>query len=248
MKWLRRLLTLLLLCGLPPYTFADSSQQTALHPFTATYKLSLGSLTFGTVNVVLTIDAQGDYHYQAKTVTTGLISILRDDEVTEISRGRLKVDRVIPSHYSYHHKRPKKHHEVDLTFKWPEKKVINRTPESLWTMSIQPGVQDKFSQQLALMLSLNRQEEPFTFRVADGGRLKTYDYLNQGSERVETTAGNYHSIRLDRQKNRRQSKATLWMAPELNYLPVKIVRHDGDNTFQMLLTELAWQPVVSNLN
>lgn len=239
---MKRNLQMLLICGmLLIYKCALADGGQLLYPFSAKYKLSLGGMTLGNVSVSLDIDTQGNYQYAAHTVTTGLVAVIRDDEVSEISRGTINHNRVTPQHYSYSHKKPDQHRQVNLTFQWDKQKVINQTPGSLWSMSITPGVQDKFSQQLALILQLNEGEERFEYRVADGGRLKSYTYTNQGSEQITTSAGNFHSIRLTRQKQGRESKATFWMAPELNYLPVKVIRHEGDDQFHMELVSITWK-------
>ena len=242
MKRPLQILLLSLICGiqlLPSISHADGGL--SLFPFKAEYQLSLGNMTFGHVSVTLQIDTQGHYQYQAHTVTTGLVAIFRDDEVTEMSTGTISPKGVKPQQYSYSHKRPERHREVDLTFKWDEHKVINKAAESLWSMSIVEKVQDKLSQQLALILDLNEGLDHFEYRVADGGRLKSYHYTNLGSEEITTPAGNYHTIKLARQKEQKESNATLWMAPELNYFPVKIIRYEGDKQFEMALTGISWQ-------
>ena len=109
-------------------------------------------------------------------------------------------------------------------------------------MAIPDGVQDKFSQQLALTQQLPGNGDSIKFEVADGGRLKIYQFTPQGEERLKTEVGEYTTIKLTREKDVRPSNATLWMAAELNYLPIKIVKQEKDNQFVMELRTITWLP------
>jgi len=46
-----------------------------------------------------------------------------------------------------------------------------------------------------------------------------------------------------RSKDNRPSRASLWLAPELNYLPVKVERTEKDGQFIMELSWVNWGQV-----
>lgn len=211
-----------------------------IQPFTAVYDLNRGGIPFGRVTIELNLSGDGGYRYQARTVPVGLIAVFRDDEIIERSEGRIEQAQIIPDRYLYHHKREKKPRRIALRFDWEQQLVINNTGDSNWSMPIPPHTQDKFSQQLALMHALSGSGETQRFEVADGGKLKTYRFIPRGEEPVETAAGRFTALRLERRKNERESRASLWVAPELNYLPVRIERHDKDEPYAMLLKSIRW--------
>lgn len=224
---------LLLSWGLP------QAAEPPLKPYSAQYRLSMGQFVIGNVEISLEL-ANGRYHYRAFTAPVGLAAVFRKDQITEQSEGHLDNSRIIPSRYYYQHKKPKKSRQVKLEFDWNSNLVTNRTAESHWTMQVPQGTQDKFSQQLALMLALCRGEKQTEFQVADGGLLKTYHYTEVDRERVKTAAGEHDTIKLARNKGKRPSRASLWFAPTLNCLPVKIAKHEDDGDYVMELISVTW--------
>lgn len=239
----RFLLTLLLAAGLvsPLPGIAQSATGQTLKSYSAEYRVSMGSLVIGRANITLRLSGDGQYSYHAYTAPVGLAAIFRKDEITEQSEGWIVDDAIIPSRYLYTHKRPKRTRQVNLDFNWPDSRVANHTAGSLWSMEIPKGTQDKFSQQLALILALGRGDRAAEYQVADGGLLKSYRYTEVNRELISTKSGEYQTIRLARNKDDRPSRATLWFAPDLNFLPVRIAKHEKDGDYVMELISVTWQ-------
>ena len=215
-------------------------QDLRLKPFTAEYDLSRGMLVFAKVQVSLTLLPPNRYRYEARTQPTGLYHLIRNDEITEISKGVVKSGRVTPLHYHYHHKKTDSDHQMDLEFNWQALNVVNRTPDSRWIMKIDPGTQDKFGHQLTLMLALAGGERDIRLKVADGGKTKHYRFEFQAEELIHTPEGSYQALKMVRTKDGKPSLASLWLAPEINYLPVRMERKEKDGPFVMKLNSFRW--------
>ncbi|MCK4587906.1 MAG: DUF3108 domain-containing protein, partial [Gammaproteobacteria bacterium] len=77
--------------------------------------------------------------------------------------------------------------------------------------------------------------------VADGGKLKSYDAVIQKTETIETPAGEFETIRVNRDDGKRVT--TLWCAPDLNYLPVRIEHYKkGDTKVNAYLVKVKGLP------
>lgn len=222
--------------GLP----AAEPPHDALRPFSATYHLSRAGILFGEVVVTLSISPEGDYRYRARTLTRGPVTLFRDDEVTEESEGRLVDGAVRPDRYSYSHRRDDDTRDASLTFDHGAGVVRHAIGGTRWTLPVPAGTQDKFSQQLALMRSLLDGIERPGFPVADGGGLRTYRYEPVGRETLETPVGPVDAVALARRKDDQPSRMTLWLAPALRFLPVKIERREEDDRFTMSLQAVTW--------
>ncbi len=222
--------------GLP----AAEPPRDALRPFSATYHLSRAGILFGEVTVTLSISPEGNYRYRARTLTRGPVTLFRDDEVTEESEGRLVDGAVRPDRYSYSHRRDDGTRDASLAFDHEAGAVRHAIGGSRWSLSVPAGTQDKFSQQLALMRSLLDGAERPEFPVADGGGLKTYRYEPVGRETLKTPAGRLEAVALARRKDGQPSRMTVWLAPALHFVPVKIERREADDRFTMSLQSVSW--------
>lgn len=234
--WVLTMLTWVL-AWIPP----AAAGQPGLRPFEAEYQLRRDSVVFGKMLLSLSISETGDYLYQASTLATGLAAVLRSDQITELSEGRIRGDSVVPERYLYHHQRAEKPRHITLDFDWQSQRVTNHAAGEHWTMPIMENTQDKFSQQLALMLQAQQGAEQIEFPVADGGRLKNYRYDHKGLATLETPVGIFPALRLDRRKDARPSQSSIWLAPEMNFLPLKIERRGDSGVVRMELLSVDWK-------
>jgi hypothetical protein len=84
-----------------------------------------------------------------------------------------------------------------------------------------------------LDLLQNPKQKTFNYLIADGGRLKHYQIKRLEQETITTPLGSINTVKFKRQRDRDSDKdreTTLWCAPELNYLPVKLEHIEKDGT------------------
>ena len=217
-----------------------SAPASALSPYTAQYELTRNDTLLGSVTIQLNYPDKSSYLYSARTETSGLVAFFRDDEIIESSQGQITGRNVRPNSYRYNHKRKDNPRLVELTFDWQKGEVLNRHADSSWSMSIPGDTQDKFSQQLALMLALAEGKRSLKFNVADGGRLKAYHYELLEKEKLQLPAGTFSTLKLSRRKGSGKVNATYWMAPELAFLPVRIERLGREHRVLMTLRSVSW--------
>ncbi len=231
-------LLLLLAAAIPSLLWADKSQP--IPPFIAHYQLDRGVIPVGEVVVTLAISGDGRYSYRSQTRLIGLAAQFRQDEIDEVSQGSIKDLQIVPEQYSYQHRRTGDDRNLSLNFDWHKNRAIHEIKDSRWSMAVPKGVQDKFSQQLSLMLAMTTSPKLLDIQVADGGGLKQYRYTLDGEEVVNTTIGDYQAVKAIRSKSGRPSQTTLWLAPELHYLPIRIERTRGGNPYRLSLLKIQW--------
>jgi hypothetical protein len=219
---------------------AKSSSDRRIKPFQAEYHVSLRGIPAAKIDVSLELDINGGYRYRQHSVPMGLLALFRKDEITEVSEGVIRENRVIPSSYLYKRERSKKPKQVKLLFDWNSGRVSGRERESDWSLSIPAGAQDKFSKQLAMMVAMNSAQHAVSFKVADDERLKTYHFRPQGVEAVKTERKEYQALKIVRSKEGRPSKSTLWLAPDLHFLPIKVEKTEQGNRYVMELVSVQW--------
>ena len=180
--------------------------------------------------------ADGSYSYRSETQATGLIALLRNDLILEITNWLLEGDNIKPVHYSYSHTRTKKERQVTIDFDWGKRQITNSINGEAWNMPVEPGTMDKLLYQLAIMRDLKSGKSPISYTIADGGKIKTYNFELVGEEMLDTPLGEFHTLKLLRDKPNSRRKTTLWCARELEYLPVRVenIESDGRKTVAVI--------------
>jgi Protein of unknown function (DUF3108) len=205
-------------------------QAASLPSFTATFKIMRDSLRLGTNEVALTVEENGDYRYESHTWPSSWISWLLKEDLRELSRGIMDRTGIRPLFYHYQRSGRRTTRTAELTFDWKTSTVVNNVDDSRWEMTIPSGTLDKLSTQLGMMLELQNGATDKTFAVADGGKLKQYAFQVIGTEIVDLPPGRFETVKLNRVGDNTQKSTYIWCAPELHYLPVRILQHKKDQS------------------
>ena len=228
-RWLVSVLALMVCTP----SFADHS----FSPFTAVYKVSRNNSDIGIRTHDLSLK-KNQYIYHATMHATGFASILKSGEVSETSQWQLNNDQIVPLRYEYRDTDNDNRH-AQLEFNWDKNSVTNKVGKKPWKMKIPVGTQDKFSYMLALMQDLKHGKKNTEYKIADGGRLKTYQFTTLKKETITTPLGEFNTVKLQRTRVGKKNRITyLWLLPEKHYLPIKVERHKGGNVYTMVITEL----------
>ena len=222
---------LLVLLALFPVSTLEAAEN-PLKPFRAEYTLHQDDEVIAITKISLTNIGENLWRYRNASEPTGWLGTILGIKVIQESEWSWN-DHIRPSRYRYDRSGKEKH--VHMQFDWQNMKVTNVINGDPWQMEIPEGTQDKLSINLALMAHLAQSETDISFPVADGGRLKTYDFKIVGREHINTPLGQINTIRISRNKRgRKDRQAILWLSPELGYLPVRIEKADSDDEIATL--------------
>lgn len=206
-------------------------------PFVAIYALSQGSVSFGTMERRFELNADGAYRFVSRMNTSGVVALIRSDKFTESSSGQLRDGHFEPDNYSYHNSHGDKHHA--LRFDYHTHMVTRSDQVDGWRAAMPNAVLDKLVYQMQMMLDLAMQPSKLHYTIADKNKLKDYLFDNRGREDVETDAGRYSAIRLERGASDNDHGTVVWCAEALNWLPVKVEYRDkGGSVTTALLRSL----------
>ena len=206
-----------------------------LTPFDAQFRVSRNSLPLGTMEIHLTFDDQGAYTYSSYTKPGQIIGWFISDRVHEISKGNYVDDRIVPLRYEYLQDNGKRKKQTELDFDWPADQVWTESEGQRWAQPLVANAHDKYSQQLALRIDLAKGEQEISYAVADGGKIKTYHYRVAGEDDIDLPYGRLKCLKVRRSKESNPPDYTIWVAPELDYLPVKIERQRSSGNFAIEL-------------
>lgn len=208
---------------------------TPLPDFEVQYTLRYENVRVGEANYEL--QQQGDtYLYESRSKPAGIAAWFRKERVVEHSRWTWHEGRVRPLQYLYRRSGGRSERNAELIFDWDSLQVENRVAGHPWQMDIPPDTLDKMVVTLALMQDLASGARDVEYAIADGGKLKTYRFKVVGEERVETPAGSFETLKLERLRDDNKRYTALWCAPDLHYLPVKLLQRETDN--RLITSEL----------
>jgi len=189
-------------------------------------------MTVGITEWRLTATDPGHYLYESRREPRGVLALLRGDIIVERSEGlRDARDALRPLHYRYRRSGGSKDRKLSIDFAWNTATENILARGDRWRLSVPEGTLDKLIYVLALMRDLATGRTDLEYTIADGGKLKHYRFRRDGRERIETALGNYQTVRLQRIHHTNTTRATtLWFAPSLSYLPVRINHRDRHGT------------------
>ncbi len=224
----------LLLCS----SLLSAESPFQLRSFDAGFQVTNYGVPLGSLTLQLTLTEGGEYLYHAHTRPERLVDWFQTDEVQETSEGVLQNSSIVPHAYEYRLGNGETRNLTRLQFDWPDQRVWTESGGTRWAQEISPGVQDKFSQQLAIRFDLANGRQQVSYQVADGGRLKRYQFRVVGREWIQTPLGRLKCLKVNRSKEGRAPDFTIWFAPSLDYLPVRIERDRFLGRYRMELKQL----------
>jgi hypothetical protein len=205
-------------------------------PFTVTYELRHNAVLLARMERSLQAGADGTWVYESRSSPAGLLGLVRRDHMTERSVWRPAGGHPRPLRYEYHHiGRGSERHAV-LEFDWAAHSVTNEINGHAWRMHLPGPVLDKLLYQYALTRDLRNGATEFSYEVADGGGIKIYRFERDGTETLHTRLGTLETVKLHRLDS--GSSTTIWCAPALDYMPVRVEQYRDRRIFSLTISAL----------
>jgi hypothetical protein len=221
--------TLAIIGLLASTVMVTSPEAASLPEFEASFTLSRGNLRIGTSTVSLSRGKDGDYLYESRSTPSRWISWLLKDKLHELSRGHLDASGIRPVYYRYQRSGGSRERKAELQFDWEHHSVVNHVDDSVWKMDIPDGTLDRLASQLGVMLALQDNKTEMSFNIADGGKLREYNFKVVARETLELPAGSFETVKLVKIRRNSKRETYIWCAPELSYLPVRIWQREKDD-------------------
>jgi len=211
--------------------------------FRARYHVAAAGFPVGVMERSFERFPDGRFRFWSLTRARGLVALFRSERVEESSEGRLIAPHGLrPDRYTYQ-RGGGKPRTVDIAFDWSIPRAVNTINEQQWQLAIKPGTVDRLVYQLHIMQDVaNGASGPFVYPVADGGKLKLYHFERISEETVDVPLGRFRTIRLERRYEKADTHATVWVAPELHHLPVRVLHHENGITTRVSLESVDFAP------
>ncbi|WP_231491603.1 DUF3108 domain-containing protein [Microbulbifer sp. HZ11] len=162
-------------------------------------------------------------------------------KIEEYSRFAQQGTRLTPQHYDYQKSGLGRDRHTALSFEDGGKRILNIYDKSRSIDNAPANIQDKISYQLQLAIDIANGKTPLQYQVADGKKIRDYEFEVAGEETINTPMGKVRTIKVQRVRGKDADRVTnIWFAPEWNYALVKLMqREENGKSYQITLTKLS---------
>lgn len=195
--------------------------------YTAEYRTSFKGLP---VTNVRTLE-RGEDHYQLTNEARNFLGRIREQETFSIDQNH----RIDPVRYAYERSILGSKRKETAVFHPIEGRVVTLYKGEEEEMPLTEGLFAPLSYQFAMRRDLLDGRRELTYPVVRRGRIKEYRYRIQGEETLETPLGDLRTLKLKRDRDSSDRETYLWVAVELDYLPVKLHQKEDGESYEMLI-------------
>ncbi len=224
------------LASLPAFAGGNALPE-PLSTFRAEYRVTNGSIELGTTAISLQPD-NGGWHYRSVTEATGLASLFVSGQAIEATRLEPHNGRLRPTVYD--HTDPDEEDNVRIDFDWGAHTATVRDADGTRALDLEADTLDGFSATLAMIQRVARGEEDIRIAtIDDDGEHETLVFRRAGRESISAPFGTFDTVRVDRVRKGKKRETTTWLAPELDWIAVRIdQRKNGELSGRLELTGL----------
>ncbi|MGF1545735.1 MAG: DUF3108 domain-containing protein [Thiotrichales bacterium] len=227
----------LLFCSLVSMNAGGVNAATPFVNFDAVYEVSAAGLQVGEAHIQLRVD--GDtFVYSKQTSSRGIASLLRNENVSEVSRGTLSGNRVRIQSYNYTQKRGSERREDNIEF-MGDGSVRGNYKGKPYELSVRDDVIDRAAVELLLVRDARPElNNALAYSIVERGTLKDIQFRHEGSETVKVPAGEFACERYSTVREAAKRSTSFCLSPSLGNKLVHAVHDEKGMRIEMGLKSL----------
>jgi hypothetical protein len=223
-RWSRGF-ALALLGVLPLATFA--AERAPLEPFTLHYEVLRNGKPLGEATLSLNHVEGETWEFLSHTRGTHGLASLAGAEIIERSEFRWLAGRPELLQYRFSQEVAFKRKQRAMTRSGA--RIDSVDGQRTHDLPFEAGVMDRNSVVLAIGADLARgAPDAMRYRVANREAVEWQRYRRVGREQVDTPAGRFDAIRVERVREKPGRSTTTWVAASLGHVPVRSVHREAD--------------------
>lgn len=206
--------------------------------FELVYRFTLNGQFLG--NVTDRFQRREGRQYQLTSVAKpeGHLALLLPT-LTLTSQGTYKPQQLIPKFYrQVRSNAPAKAAQAE--FDWSKGLLMHHYKGRTAETPLPSGTQDALSQ-LYVFAMMQALPDKLDMPVTNGRKLMTYRYEKRPGPRIETPLGSFDTVEYRRIAEAGENLISVWVAPALHHLPVRIRVKEDTGVFEQELIKLDYQ-------
>ena len=180
------------------------------------------------------------YSFELITEPTGFWKVITKGSVIERSRFVIENDQLKTYDYHLIDTIRKKSRESESEFNWSTSKITGYYKDREIDIPLEGKTLSRIVLQLQIMHDQEKQIASTDYLILDKDALKKITVFPE--EFITETSvpfGKFQTIKISHQSENSERLNSLWLAPELNFIPIKISQSiNGKTSFEATLTQL----------
>lgn len=212
--------------------FTASMSSYALTPFNATYQFSYNNKNVGDATRKLSLSGNvWTYLFSAKIPVLGSAS--------EVSKFSISNNRIQSISFNRNTKVLMRSDSTSYAFKPQQKQIITNRKGEQRVLTWQSGVLDDLNAELQVRIDLENGGIKAHYPVASYKKVENRQFVKVANEKVTAADGkSYDTVKIRLSHSNGERTTYFWIAPSLQYLPVKVAHQDKKNSYSLLLKKL----------
>jgi len=181
----------------------------------------------------------GKYHIVSESDPVGVLALLVRTRLKVVSNGTVTPAGLRPEQFDYG-RLDDASKSVSATFDWSAGLLRMAFDGRNETAPILAGAQDGLSVMYQFMFLQADNLRDLAFQMTRNGRkIEHYNYQLAGNERLDTKLGTLNTLHLVKKREANDNAVEIWLAPERNFFPVKLLIVENDGTkYEQVITRL----------
>ena len=210
--------------------FAGVNQAFAMSPFQASYQFSYNGKNMGSATRTLSQSGNNwTYVFAAKAGAMASAS-----ETSHFSLNNS--GDIVSNSFNRHSKILVHNNTMSIDFNPNAKTISAKQDKKVYSFDWEAGVLDELNAELQLREDLKSSDLKSSYPIADAKEVESRHFVKQGTETVKTSYGTFDTIKVVLKHNKPNRDTIFWLAPKLDYVPVKVSHQDGKTSYGLLLT------------
>lgn len=197
-------------------------------PFSATYVLNVDGKT-GTATRTLTQSGNG-FTYKVSARAAGIAT------ANQSSNFDMMGGRIVPTSASTSYKIAGIGNTHSIKFHG--KQAISTYKGNSTTLAMPKQAYDELSLEVQIRQELIKGNFTGSYPLVKKTQIENTQFRQAGHAKITVPAGTYDTVRIDRVHDDKGRATSFWLAPSLNYLPIKVSQTNEGKTISMALRKI----------
>jgi hypothetical protein len=208
-----------------------SMANAAVAPFNATYNFNIEGKYNGTASRVLT-QTGNQYFYNVNASVGKLASAKQTTNFVNANGAILPVSALTQ------YKILGAGRTTTLNFNNAKKQLVTNYKGQNKVIALPQPAYDDLSLEIQIREDLKAGKFRGNYYMADRNTVEAVPFKKSAMTRITVPAGTFDVVRIDRVHDDKDRQTSFWLAPKLDYLPVKVVQNNDGKKMEMNLARV----------